>query len=96
MASTAMSRTVSSQSAGSAISSRLGVRPSFEVSSSDVVLTPASCYPVYPIIARSGPLPEGGWLVDSASWCFRREPSLDPVRMQMFRYDTAQTPRACF
>ena len=31
--------------------------------SSDVVLTPASCYPVYPIVARRGPLPDGGWLV---------------------------------
>ena len=63
-----------------------------EQRSSDVVLTPASCYPVYPIIARRGPLPEGGWLVDSASWCFRREPSLDPVRMQMFR----QREQVCF
>jgi hypothetical protein len=31
-----------------------------EQRSSDVVLTPASCYPVYPIVARRGPLPEGG------------------------------------
>lgn len=58
----------------------------------DVVLTPASCYPVYPIIAARGPLPAAGWLVDSASWCFRREPSLDPVRMQMFR----QREQVCF
>lgn len=60
--------------------------------SSDVVLTPASCYPVYPIVARRGRLPKDGWLVDSASWCFRREPSLDPVRMQMFR----QREQVCF
>jgi seryl-tRNA synthetase len=58
----------------------------------DVVLTPASCYPVYPIIASRGRLPEEGWLVDSSSYCFRREPSLDPVRMQMFR----QREQVCF
>jgi len=59
---------------------------------SDVVLTPASCYPVYPIVAARGRLPEDGWLVDSSSYCFRREPSLDPVRMQMFR----QREQVCF
>jgi seryl-tRNA synthetase len=59
---------------------------------SDVVLTPASCYPVYPIVARRGPLPEAGWLVDSSSYCFRREPSIDPARMQMFR----QREQVCF
>ncbi|MDI3305502.1 MAG: amino acid--[acyl-carrier-protein] ligase [Acetobacteraceae bacterium] len=58
----------------------------------DVVLTPASCYPIYPIIARRGPLPPEGWLVDSSSYCFRREPSLDPARMQMFR----QREQVCF
>jgi seryl-tRNA synthetase len=58
----------------------------------DVVLTPASCYPVYPIVAARGPLPAEGWLVDSSSYCFRREPSLDPVRMQMFR----QREQVCF
>jgi seryl-tRNA synthetase len=58
----------------------------------DVVLTPASCYPVYPIVAARGKLPEEGWLVDSSSYCFRREPSLDPVRMQMFR----QREQVCF
>ncbi len=58
----------------------------------DVVMTPASCYPVYPIIAQRGPLPEAGWLVDSSSYCFRREPSLDPARMQMFR----QREQVCF
>jgi seryl-tRNA synthetase len=58
----------------------------------DVVLTPASCYPVYPIIAARGRLPESGHLVDSSSYCFRREPSLDPARMQMFR----QREQVCF
>nr|WP_253203799.1 amino acid--[acyl-carrier-protein] ligase [Methylosinus sp. KRF6] len=51
----------------------------------DIVLTPAACYPLYPIVARRGPLaPEGG-LFDIQSYCFRHEPSKDPARMQMFR-----------
>jgi len=49
----------------------------------DVVLTPAACYPVYPLF--TGTLPEGGRTVDMASWCFRHEPSGDPARMQLFR-----------
>lgn len=48
-------------------------------------LTPAACYPVYGEIARRGPLPADGHLVDVMSWCFRHEPSPDPARMQMFR-----------
>lgn len=49
----------------------------------DVVLTPAGCYPVYPTFR--GTLPEGGKLIDLWSYCFRHEPSEDPARMQMFR-----------
>jgi seryl-tRNA synthetase len=49
----------------------------------DVVLTPAACYPVYPRLR--GVLPPGGRLVDVMSYCFRREPSEDAGRMQMFR-----------
>lgn len=49
----------------------------------DVALTPAACYPVYPIAA--GMLPEGGRLFDVMSYCFRHEPSADPARMQAFR-----------
>jgi seryl-tRNA synthetase len=48
-----------------------------------VVLTPAACYPVYPLLA--GTLPHAGRLVDVMSYCFRHEPSEDPGRMQMFR-----------
>jgi seryl-tRNA synthetase len=48
-----------------------------------VVLTPAACYPVYPLLA--GTLPAGGRLVDVMSYCFRHEPSDDAGRMQMFR-----------
>ncbi len=49
----------------------------------EVVLTPAACYPVYP--ALTGALPPGGRLVDVLSYCFRHEPSDDPARMQSFR-----------
>jgi len=51
--------------------------------STDVVLTPAACYPVYPTV--TGTLPEGGRLFDVMSYCFRHEPSVDPARMQIFR-----------
>ena len=48
-----------------------------------VVLTPAACYPVYPLL--TGTLPADGRLVDVMSYCFRHEPSDDAGRMQMFR-----------
>ncbi|WP_199231599.1 amino acid--[acyl-carrier-protein] ligase [Azospirillum sp. TSO35-2] len=51
----------------------------------DVVMTPAACYPVYPTIARRGALPDEGHLIDVFSYCFRHEPSIDPARMQLFR-----------
>ncbi|EFO33028.1 tRNA synthetase class II [Roseibium sp. TrichSKD4] len=50
-----------------------------------VALTPAACYPLYPILARRGVLPEDGAYVALQSYCFRHEPSKDPARMQMFR-----------
>jgi seryl-tRNA synthetase len=50
-----------------------------------IVLTPAACYPIYPVMARRGPLPAEGRTIDVYSYCFRHEPSLDPARMQMFR-----------
>ena len=51
----------------------------------DLVLAPAACYPVYPAIAARGALPEGGVTVDAgAAYVFRREPSGDPGRLQMF------------
>jgi seryl-tRNA synthetase len=54
-------------------------------SMSDLVLTPAACYPVYPAIAARGSLPAGGVTVDAGSaYVFRHEPSGDPARMQMF------------
>ncbi|MCJ2015485.1 amino acid--[acyl-carrier-protein] ligase [Methylobacterium sp. J-076] len=51
----------------------------------DIVLTPAACYPLYPTAAARGPLPQNGLLFDLQSYCFRHEPSLEPTRMQMFR-----------
>jgi seryl-tRNA synthetase len=47
-------------------------------------LTPAACYPIYPVVAKQG-LPKGGRTIDVQSYCFRHEPSIDPARMQMFR-----------
>jgi seryl-tRNA synthetase len=50
-----------------------------------LVLAPAACYPVYPLIARRGTCPADGHRLELTSYCFRQEPSLDPARMQMFR-----------
>jgi seryl-tRNA synthetase len=49
----------------------------------DVVLTPAACYPVYPTL--TGTLPPEGRLVDVVTFVYRHEPSDDPARLQMFR-----------
>jgi seryl-tRNA synthetase len=54
------------------------------LSATQVVMTPAACYPVYGTLANTT-LPEHGRLVDVASYCFRHEPSKDPARMQAFR-----------
>ena len=48
-------------------------------------LSPAACYPVYPIAASRGPLPHGGLRFDVAADCFRREPSKHLDRLQSFR-----------
>jgi seryl-tRNA synthetase len=54
-------------------------------SMTDLVLTPAACYPVYPAVAARGRLPQGGVTVDAGgAYVFRREPSGDPARLQMF------------
>ncbi len=51
----------------------------------ELVLSPAACYPVYPAIAARGRLPEDGAFVNAGgSWVFRHEPSYDPARRQMF------------
>jgi seryl-tRNA synthetase len=52
------------------------------LASTDLVMLPAACYPLYPLL--EGELPEGGRLFDVLGTCFRREPSDDPARMQAF------------
>ncbi|MGV8931773.1 MAG: amino acid--[acyl-carrier-protein] ligase [Luteimonas sp.] len=49
----------------------------------DVVLSPAACYPVYP--SFTGTVPAEGHLVTMLNWVFRHEPSPEPTRMQSFR-----------
>lgn len=53
----------------------------------DVTMTPAACYPIYPLVGAhgDGQLPEDGRLFDLLSWIFRHEPSDDPARLQCFR-----------
>jgi seryl-tRNA synthetase len=52
---------------------------------SDLVLTPAVCYPVYPAVAARGPVPSGGVTIDpGGSYAYRHEPSRDPTRLRMF------------
>ncbi|TPQ50208.1 amino acid--[acyl-carrier-protein] ligase, partial [Prosthecomicrobium hirschii] len=55
------------------------------LSPADLVLSPAACYPVYPIVAERGPLPAGGLVFDVAADCFRHEPSKHLDRLQSFR-----------
>jgi seryl-tRNA synthetase len=49
----------------------------------EVMLTPAACYPVYPLF--TGLLREGGRLVTLLAWVYRHEPSPEPTRLQSFR-----------
>jgi seryl-tRNA synthetase len=51
----------------------------------DLVLSPAACYPVYPLVARRGAVPKSGLLFDVACDCFRHEPSRHLDRLQSFR-----------
>ena len=54
------------------------------VGMTDVVLTPATCYSVYPTL-RGSTIEPAGQLFDVFGTCFRQEPSDDPTRMRMFR-----------
>ncbi len=56
-----------------------------DASGTDLVLTPAACYPVYPITAARGATPAEGYVFDVAADCFRHEPSRDLDRLQSFR-----------
>ena len=53
------------------------------LATSDLMLVPAACYPLYP--TATGTLPDGGRRVDLKTFVFRHEPSDDPARMQIFR-----------
>ena len=55
------------------------------LAAADLVLSPAACYPVYPLAAARGRVPRGGLRFDVASDCFRHEPSKDLDRLQSFR-----------
>jgi seryl-tRNA synthetase len=55
------------------------------LAAADLVLTPAACYPLYPIAASRGAVPASGLLFDVACDCFRREPSKMLDRLQSFR-----------
>ncbi len=55
------------------------------LSASDLVLSPAACYPVYPIAAARGAVPPGGWQFDIEADVFRHEPSRSLDRLQSFR-----------
>jgi seryl-tRNA synthetase len=56
-----------------------------DLAAADLVLAPAACYPVYPLVASRGEVPADGLKFDVASDCFRREPSRDLDRLQSFR-----------
>ena len=56
-----------------------------ELSATELVLSPAACYPVYPMAAACGRIPAKGLLFDVASDCFRRESTHEMGRFQSFR-----------
>ena len=55
------------------------------LAAADLVLSPAACYPTYPLVAARGPLPQDGLVFDVQATCFRREPSKALSRLQTFR-----------
>jgi len=55
------------------------------LSATELVLSPAACYPLYPLVATRKPVPGSGLLFDVASYCFRREATHEVDRLQAFR-----------
>jgi seryl-tRNA synthetase len=51
----------------------------------DLVLAPAACYPIYPMVAGRGAVPAGGLRFDVTCDCFRHESSHELGRFQSFR-----------
>ncbi|MBX3100024.1 MAG: amino acid--[acyl-carrier-protein] ligase [Salinibacterium sp.] len=49
----------------------------------DVALCSAACHSLYSTLPAT--IPEGGLRYEVQGYCFRHEPSIDPVRMQSFR-----------
>ena len=49
----------------------------------DLCLTPAICYPLYPTL--TGTVPQEGLLYSLLGWAYRHEPSPEPTRLQSFR-----------
>jgi hypothetical protein len=56
-----------------------------QLSATELVLSPAACYPVYPMAAARGPIPPSGLVFDVASDCFRHESTSEIGRFQSFR-----------
>lgn len=55
------------------------------LTATELVLSPAACYPVYPLAAQRGKLPPAGLKFDVASYCFRHEATHETGRLQAFR-----------
>jgi seryl-tRNA synthetase len=53
------------------------------LSPAETTLVPAVCHPLYERLR--GTLPEEGRVFDLEGFCFRHEPSIDPMRLQAFR-----------
>lgn len=53
------------------------------LSPGDTVLVSSACHPLYGVLPN--PLPEDGIAAEVNGYCFRHEPSPDPMRMQSFR-----------
>ena len=71
------------------------------LAAADLVLSPAACYPVYPLVASRGHVPAGGLTFDVACDCFRREPSQNLDRLhelqlspRPFRHDVESAHRS--
>jgi len=51
----------------------------------DLILAPAACYPIYPMVAGRGAVPTGGLRFDVTCDCFRHESTHELGRLQSFR-----------
>lgn len=54
-----------------------------QLAPAEVVLSSAACHALYPLVPTN--LPAQGLRYEVEGFCFRHEPSIDPVRMQSFR-----------